>query len=95
MFVYNEKFRNQDQISVRAILQNYSTVQEARNDLLMLYVYYSDISYTYIYESPFWTIISLLSNFGGQLGKLLIDCLLTIILFLFKTNLNFKDCLSE
>ena len=68
MFVYNEKFKHQDQISVRAILQNYSIVQEARNDLLMLYVYYNDISYTYIYESSYWTIISLLSNFGGQLG---------------------------
>ena len=68
MFVYNQKFMHKEEILTRTILQNYSTVQEARNDLLMLYVYYNDISYTYIYESPYWTIISLLSNFGGQLG---------------------------
>ena len=84
MFVYNQKFMYQEEILTRTILQNYSTVQEARNDLLMLYVYYNDISYTYIYESPYWTIISLLSNFGGQLGKFLF--LLKMIYYFFKLS---------
>ena len=72
---YWEEMHNQFVVSngsepdVKSILQNYNSMEEARNDLLMLYVYYSDISYTYIYESPAWTVISLLSNMGGQLGN--------------------------
>ena len=60
---------NNSEPGIKSILQNYNSTEEARNDLLMLYVYYSDISYTYIYESPAWTVISLLSNMGGQLGN--------------------------
>jgi hypothetical protein len=69
IFLDQKNLPHPDQLSVGPLLQNYSTVDEARNDLLMLYIYYSDISYTYIYETPSWSVFSLLSNFGGQLGK--------------------------
>ena len=50
-------------------ISNIKTIEDARESLLMLNIYYSDLAYTYISESPQWTLITLLSNFGGQLGN--------------------------
>lgn len=41
---------------------------EARNYYLSFHIYYSDLSYTFIEEGPYWDLFLLLSNIGGNLG---------------------------
>ena len=58
------------------------TIDEARKNMLLVNIYYSDISYTYISESPYWTWTSLFSNFGGQLGLFIGMSVLSFIEFI-------------
>jgi hypothetical protein len=46
------------------LLENINSLYEARNDVAWLKIYYDDISYSYISETPVWDLNSLLSNFG-------------------------------
>ena len=58
------------------------TIDDARKNLLLVNIYYSDISYTYISEAPYWTLTSLFSNFGGQLGLFIGMSVLSFIEFI-------------
>jgi len=50
------------------IRSNISNLEEARKDLAMVNIYYKDLSYTAINETKALTILTVLSNYGGQLG---------------------------
>ena len=73
---------------------NMKSVEEAREKLLMLNVFYTDIAYTHISEWPKWNVVMLLSNFGGQLGLFVgmsmlsflefVDLFFKIIFYFFK-----------
>jgi hypothetical protein len=45
-----------------------SNLEEARKDLAMVNIYYKELSYTAINETKALTILTVLSNYGGQLG---------------------------
>ncbi len=50
------------------LIENINTLDEARDDVAWLKVYYDDISYVFIDESPVWDFNGLISNFGGLIG---------------------------
>jgi amiloride-sensitive sodium channel subunit gamma len=56
----NQLFKNK--------LSQISSIDEARNSILLLNVYYSETAYVLISESAVWTANLLMSNYGGQLG---------------------------
>lgn len=45
-----------------------NSIDEARKNMLAVKIFYEDLSYTYIEETPVWTELTLISSFGGQLG---------------------------
>ena len=45
----------------------------------MVNIYYTDLSYNYIVESPYYSIIDLLSSFGGQIGLMLGMSVLSLV----------------
>ena len=49
-------------------MSNIENIEEARRDFAAVYIYYDDISYDYISQSPVYTFNYLMSNFGGTIG---------------------------
>ena len=49
-------------------IKKIKSYSDARNYYLSFNIYYSDLSYAYIEESPYWDLFLLLSNIGGNLG---------------------------
>ena len=80
-FRNNIKLKDTNQELVKNI-NKIETIDDARKNLLLINIYYSDISYTYISESPYWTWTSLFSNFGGQLGLFIGMSVLSFIEFI-------------
>ena len=46
-----------------------NSLNEARQSLVAINVFYEDLKYKYIYESPKWTFEGILSELGGHLGN--------------------------
>ena len=76
---YKPKDTNQELVKN---INKIETIDDARKNLLLVNIYYSDISYNYISESPYWTWTSLFSNFGGQLGLFIGMSVLSFIEFI-------------
>jgi hypothetical protein len=45
-------------------LERIKNIEEAKFDMAAINIFYDDISYTLISETPVWNINTLLSNFG-------------------------------
>jgi hypothetical protein len=70
-----------DKTDIYKSISEIENVEEARKSFLMVNIYYKEIAYTYISESPKWNIVTLLSNFGGQLGLFIGMSLLSFLEF--------------
>jgi hypothetical protein len=70
-----------DKTDIYKSISQIENVEEARKSFLMVNIFYKEIAYTYISESPKWNIVSLLSNFGGQLGLFIGMSLLSFLEF--------------
>lgn len=45
-----------------------NSFSDARDYFISFNIYYDDLSYTLVEESPFWDVFALFSNIGGNLG---------------------------
>jgi len=53
-------------------IKNLEKSKELRDDMLVFSVFYNQIAFTYVYESPDLNLSSLLSNFGGSFYLILV-----------------------
>lgn len=55
-------------VEVSNRINKITSYSDASKYYLSFNIYYSDLSYTFIEESPYWDLFLLLSNIGGNLG---------------------------
>lgn len=80
----NLKYNEQSPIDLekKRIHNNFlsaSSIEEARRSFLWINFYYKDLNYKVVSESPLWSVNSLLSNLGGNLGLFVGISLLSLV----------------
>lgn len=68
-----------DKIGLRDKLLSIDTFEQAKENVLALNFYYSELSYRKVSEIPVWTVSSFMSSIGGNLGLFVGISMLSLI----------------